>query len=242
MTAVRPPLEPIDGRFISLQPLRIDRLVELHAAIGHPLVFAGGYGGGPGAYRADAADFAVWARGYLRFGAERAGARPGSRRRVLDSSAADANVFAVRLHGGAHDGVLVGTTTLGDLDVERESAHIGWSAFDPRVWGSQVNVEAKLLLLNSAFEHGFGRVKIQADAMNTRSRRAIERLGARYEGTVRRERQRPDGSWRDTVLYSILAEEWPEVRDGLHDRLARFTGPVEFRSAEAMQALQALRA
>lgn len=237
MTAVRPPLEPIPGRFISLQPLRTDRLVELHAAIGHPLVFAGGYGGGPAAYRANAADFAAWARGYLRFGAEpRAGARLGSRRRVIDSSATDANVFAVRLHGGAHDGVLVGTTTLGDIDVERESAHLGWSAFDPRVWGSQVNAEAKLLLLNSAFEHGFGRVKIQADAMNTRSRRAIERLGARYEGTVRRERRRPDGSWRDTVLYSILAEEWPEVQAGLHDRLARFTGPVEFRSAEALHA------
>ncbi|RZU63831.1 RimJ/RimL family protein N-acetyltransferase [Microterricola gilva] len=241
MTAVRPPLEPIHGRFISLQPLRTDQLVALHGAIGHPLVFAGGYGGGPAAYRADAAEFAAWARGYLRFGAEprqgvRTGVRLGSRRRAIDSSGGDANVFAVRLHGGAHDGVLVGTTTLGDIDVERESAHIGWSAFDPRVWGSQVNAEAKLLLLNSAFEHGFGRVKIQADVMNTRSRAAIERLGARYEGTVRRERRRPDGSWRDTVLYSILAEEWPEVRDGLHERLSRFAGPVEFRSAEALLA------
>lgn len=241
MTAVRPPLEPIQGRFISMQPLRTDQLIALHAAIGHPLVFAGGYGGGPAAYRADAADFATWARGYLRFGPEpqqgvRTGVRPGSRRRVIDSAAGDANVFAVRLHGGAHDGVLVGTTTLGDIDVERESAHIGWSAFDPRVWGSQVNAEAKLLLLSSAFEHGFGRVKIQADAMNTRSRAAIERLGARYEGTVRRERRRPDGSWRDTVLYSILAEEWPDVRARLHDRLSRFAGPVEFRAAEPLHA------
>ena len=236
MTAVRPPLAPLDGRFITLQPLLLDQLAELHSAIGHREVFAGGYGVGPAGFRADAQEFEQWARGYLQFGAAALAAASGtngSERKGAgtDSASNNANVYGVRLRGGAHDGLLIGTSTLGDIDVERESAHIGWTAYDPRVWGSQVNAEAKLLLFSSAFENGFGRVKIQADAVNARSRAAIERLGARYEGIVRRERQRPDGTWRDTVFYSVLAEEWPDVQSGLRERLERFSSPVQLRGA-----------
>ncbi|MFC6356087.1 GNAT family N-acetyltransferase [Luethyella okanaganae] len=211
MTAVRPELAPIAGRFIRLEPLTVEFLPELHAAIGHPLVFAGGYGGGPAGYRAEVGEFVTWAKGYLQLGA--------------------GNVYGVRLLGGPHDGELVGTSTLGDIDLARASAHIGWTAYDPRVWGSAVNAEAKLLLLSLAFDHGFGRIKIQADAANARSRSAIERLGAVYEGTIRRERPRADGSWRDTAVYSILAEEWPGVRAGLLERLERYTEPVAYRAA-----------
>lgn len=218
MTAVRPPLVTLVGRFVALTPLRVDELVELHAAIGHPVTFAGGYGGGPAGYRADPAEFAEWARSYLPFGSSIPDAG--------DSSANNCNVYAVRLQGGAHDGLIVGTTTLGDFDLFNESAHIGWTAYDQRVWGSPVNAEAKMLLLGSAFEHGLGRVKLQADAMNTRSRAAIERLGAQYEGTLRRERRRADDTWRDTAYYSILADEWPAVRRGLQERLARHSEPV----------------
>lgn len=235
MTAVRPALAPLEGRFITLKPLTIGQLPALHAAIGHREVFAGGYGGGPGGYRADAQEFAEWARTYLQFGAPAlAAATEGDASRV-DSSTNDANVYGVYLRGGANDGVLVGTSTLGEIDVQRESAHLGWTAYDPRVWGSQVNAEAKYLLFTSAFESGLGRVKLQADAMNARSCAAIERFGARYEGTLRRERQRPDGSWRDTVLYSVLAEEWPQVRAGLAERLDRFTAPVQLRGALASE-------
>lgn len=233
MTVVRPPLAPLEGRFITLQPLLLDQLAELHSAIGHREVFAGGYGGGPAGYRADAQEFELWARGYLQFGAAALAAASASAGAGIDSASSNANVYGVRLRGGAHDGLLVGTSTLGDIDVERESAHIGWTAYDPRVWGSQVNAEAKLLLFSSAFENGFGRIKIQADAVNARSRAAIERLGARYEGIVRRERQRPDGTWRDTVFYSVLADEWPAVQAGLRERLDRFSSPVQLRGAAA---------
>ena len=99
---------------------------------------------------------------------------------------------------------------------------IGFTAYDPRVWGSAVNAEAKLLLLGHAFEAlGAGRVQLKTDVRNERSQRAIARLGARHEGTLRRYQRRSDETIRDTVLFSILSEEWPGVREGLNDRLGR---------------------
>lgn len=75
--------------------------------------------------------------------------------------------------GGPRDGELIGASTLTDFDPDREATRIGRTAYDPRVWGTAVNAEAKLLLPGLAFDHGFGRVMIQADAVNTRPRAAI---------------------------------------------------------------------
>ena len=66
---------------------------------------------------------------------------------------------------------------------------------------------------------GFGRVKIQTDALNTRSQAAIAKLGARREGVLRRDMKREDGSFRDTVVFSVLVDEWPTVEAGLERRL-----------------------
>jgi N-acetyltransferase len=213
MPASRPVPQVIDGRFVRLEPLLDNQLGELHAAIGHPEVFAGGYGGGPAGYRERVEDFVPWARDYFAWAT---------------------NIpFAIRVRGGELDGTLVGTTTLGDFDLVREHAHIGWTAYDPRVWGSQVNAEAKLLLLSLAFDSGFGRVKIQTDVLNSRSRAAVSGIGATFEGIVRRDVQRADGSWRDTALFSIVIDEWPGVRAGLEARLARWDAPVQFRDRPA---------
>ena len=134
---------------------------------------------------------------------------------------------------GPDEGKLIGTSTLGDFDERTEFAHIGWTAWDPILWGTAVNPEAKLLMMAEAFEHGFGRVQLQADERNARSRAAIAKLGAQFEGVLRRERPRADGSWRNTAVYSVLIEEWPVVRAGLEARLAAFadttlslSGPV----------------
>jgi RimJ/RimL family protein N-acetyltransferase len=89
---------------------------------------------------------------------------------------------------------------------------------------SPINTEAKLLLLTHAFETwGVNRVAICTDALNERSRRAIERIGATFEGILRRHRASTGhatqpGSARDTAAYSIIAEEWPAVRAGLIER------------------------
>ena len=118
-------------------------------------------------------------------------------------------------------GTLVGTSSLGDFDTSRESAHLGWTLYDPRVWSTYVNPEAKLLLLTHAFETlGYGRVKIQTDMLNTRSQAAIAKLGAVREGVLRREVPREDGTWRDTVVFAITIDDWPTVKAGLEARTA----------------------
>jgi RimJ/RimL family protein N-acetyltransferase len=89
------------------------------------------------------------------------------------------------------------------------------------VWATAVNPDVKLLLLGHAFATlRAGRVQLKTDVRNVRSQQAIARLGARYEATLRRYQRRADGTVRDTVLFSITAEEWPAVRDRLHDRVA----------------------
>lgn len=195
MTATIPAPRVLEGRHVRLEPLTPADLPELFAAIGTPEVFASGYGGGPAGYRDTEAGFVEFGRSYYDWDR--------------------GNVYGVRLP----DGELVGTSTLGDFDEAREHAHIGWTAYAPRVWGTAVNPETKLLLLTEAFESGFGRVKLQADAINDRSRAAILKLGAVFEGVLRRDVRRADGSWRDSAVYSILIDEWPAVRAGLLARI-----------------------
>ena len=211
VTATRPRLAPLVGLFIRLDPLTESDLPELFAAICHPIVFSKGYGGGLAHPPATEADFVEWAKGHYRF---------------------DTGIpYAVRLVGGPHAGEMVGTTTLGDFDTRLEAAHIGWTAYDPRVWGTAVNAEAKLLLLGLAFEQGFGRVKIQTDVLNTRSRAAIAGIGATFEGVLRRHMPREDGTWRDTAVHSVIVDDWPQVRKTLEERLARYDGrPVLYRT------------
>jgi N-acetyltransferase len=209
VTATRPADEPLVGRFIRLTPFVHGDISALSRAIRHPEVFAGGYGGGPAGLPADEAAFDAFARGYYAGGPA-------------------AMPWTVRLEGGPDHGTVVGATKLGDLDLPTESAHIGWTAYDPRVWGTAVNPEAKLLLLALAFEHGFGRVKLQADSRNARSRAAILKLGAQFEGIARREKPRADGSWRDSAVYSVIIDDWPAVRARLEARLAAWGDqPVE---------------
>jgi RimJ/RimL family protein N-acetyltransferase len=117
-------------------------------------------------------------------------------------------------------GTVVGSSSLGDVDTDREHVHLGWTMYGSRWWGTPVNPEAKFLLLAHAFETcGFGRVKIQTDVVNARSRAAILKLGATFEGITRRDVRRADGSWRDSAVHSILVDEWPRVRAGLLERL-----------------------
>jgi RimJ/RimL family protein N-acetyltransferase len=128
---------------------------------------------------------------------------------------------------GLPPGTVVGTSSYLDVSVADARLEIGSTAYDERVWGTAVNPEAKLLLLTHAFDVlGAGRVQLKTDVRNRRSQRAIARLGARYEATLRRYQRRSDDTVRDTILFSILAEEWPGVRAGLNDRLSALTAPA----------------
>lgn len=110
----------------------------------------------------------------------------------------------------------VGSTSYLDVDVALGGLEIGWTWYAPSVWRTGVNPACKLLLLGHAFDVlGAERVLLKTDALNERSRGAIGRLGAQYDGTLRHHRRRPDGSVRDTAFFSILTAEWPGVREGL---------------------------
>ena len=119
-------------------------------------------------------------------------------------------------------GRAVGSTRFGDIAPEHGRVEIGWTWLAPSAQRTAINTEAKLLQLRHAFDDlGATRVTLKTDARNERSQRAIERLGAVREGVLRHHLRMPDGFLRDTVYYSILAEEWPGVRARLEERLAR---------------------
>lgn len=119
------------------------------------------------------------------------------------------------------EGRAIGWTTYMDIATADERLEIGWTWYGRAYWRSAVNTEAKLLLLAHAFDElGMGRVQLKTDHLNFRSQAAIARLGAQREGVLRRHRRRPDGTWRDTVYFSILVSEWPAVRERLTARLA----------------------
>ncbi|THG29542.1 GNAT family N-acetyltransferase [Naasia lichenicola] len=206
MTAVQPDPQVLEGRFIRLVPQTKEMLPELFDVLGSEVVFQGGWGGGPAGYTTTREQFVEFGEQYFAW---------------------DTGIpFAVQIIGGPDDGRIVGTTTLGDFEPAVEHAHIGWTAYAPSVWGTAVNPEAKLLLLGLAFDSGFGRVKIQADVRNTRSRAAIAGLGATFEGIARRDRQRADGTWRDSAVFSVIVDDWPRVKAGLEERVARHSEPV----------------
>jgi N-acetyltransferase len=118
------------------------------------------------------------------------------------------------------DGRIVGTTSFLEVSPADARLEIGFTVYAPEVWATRVNPACKYLLMAWAFDHGFGRVQLKTDIRNARSQQAIARLGARYEGVLRRYQRRQDESVRDTVVFSVTAEDWPAVRAGLLDRLA----------------------
>lgn len=203
MVASTLPYTALTGHGVRLEPYEPAHLAGLTAALGRPEVFAGGWGGGPAGARAGDA-FADWLPTYLPI--ERAQVYV-----VRDIAAPDA------------EPAIIGTTTILDLAPATESAHIGYTAYTPGVWGTHVNPACKLLLLSHLFDHGYGRVKLQADVRNVRSRAGIEKLGAQFEGIARRDAPRADGSWRDGAVYAITIDDWPAVRASLERRLAAGT-------------------
>ena len=124
--------------------------------------------------------------------------------------------------GGLAAGSVVGVSCYLDVSAADARLEVGATTYAPAVWGTRVNPETKLLLLSLAFDSlGAGRVQLQTDVRNARSQAAIARLGARYEGLLRRHKRRADGTVRDTALFSITAEDWPGVRERLRQRLER---------------------
>ncbi|MGX6602601.1 bifunctional pyridoxamine 5'-phosphate oxidase family protein/GNAT family N-acetyltransferase [Micromonosporaceae bacterium Da 78-11] len=124
-------------------------------------------------------------------------------------------------------GTVIGMTSYHDIDADRRALGIGHTLVGRKWWRTGVNTEAKLLLLEHAFEVlDAERVFWYTDIRNDRSQQAIARLGASRDGVIRRHRLRPDGTWRDTVLFAMTADEWPAAARRLREKLAAGGSPT----------------
>ena len=207
-----PSAGPLAGRWVRLDLLGEPDLDEMYPILADPAVYGHGYvmHHRPGSV----ADARGLARSVFLAHQGAADGRGGGR-----------TAYAIRLIQDGDlgpAGTLVGTTALSEADLHNESIHIGSTLYGSRWWGTQVNPEAKLLLMAHCFEDcRYGRVKIQTDTRNARSQAAIEKLGAQREGIMRRHMKREDGTFRDSVIYSVLIGEWPGVKARLTARLVR---------------------
>lgn len=119
-------------------------------------------------------------------------------------------------------GQVVGMTTYMNIDAQSPRLEIGSTWYAARVQRTPLNTEAKLLLLSHAFDRlDCLAVEFRTHFLNHQSRRAIERLGAKLDGILRQHMRMPDGSLRDTCVYSIIASEWPTIRSGLNWKLKK---------------------
>jgi RimJ/RimL family protein N-acetyltransferase len=140
-------------------------------------------------------------------------------KRVADRDSGAAHHFAV-----LREGRCVGITAFLKIDRANTSLEIGLTYYAPEARGGPVNPSAKRLLMGEAFDAGFCRVQFHVDEINARSRAAVLKLGATFEGIQRWERIIWTGRRRSTAVYSIIAPEWPGVCEALDQRLAAF-GP-----------------
>lgn len=202
--------EPLVGRWVRLDLLSEADIDEMYPILSDPAVYAQGYV----MHRRPASldDARDLARSVFLASQGEADGQGGGR-----------TTYAIRLVRGGDlgpAGTLAGTSSLSEADLRNESIHLGSTLYGSRWWGTQVNPESKLLLMTHCFDDcGYGRVKIQTDVLNTRSQAAIAKLGAQREGVIRRHIKREDGTFRDSVVYSVLKDEWPQVKAGLAARL-----------------------
>jgi Acetyltransferases, including N-acetylases of ribosomal proteins len=118
-------------------------------------------------------------------------------------------------------GRIIGTTRLLDIHPDDKKVEIGVTWIASEYWGTGINIECKQLLLTFCFDTlGVGRVQFRAKADNARSRRALEKIGATFEGILRKDKIEPNGKPRDTAFYSIVSDEWPSVKTLLASRLS----------------------
>ena len=185
----------LEGRFVRLEPLRMEHAAGLLAPASNPEL-----------WRwfptdlADPAEMRKWVGAAVE--AERAGAE---------------YAFCVI---SRDSGEPIGSTRFLDVDSANRSVEIGWTWYGRSAWGSRVNPESKLLLLAHAFETWRAhRVYLKTDSLNERSRAAIEGIGGKFEGILRKHRIRRDGTFRDSAYYSILDDEWPLSKALLERRL-----------------------
>ena len=120
-------------------------------------------------------------------------------------------------------GQVIGSTSYHDILPNAKRLEIGYTWYAKSYWRTHVNTACKLMLLTHAFETlGYQTVGWRTDIDNIQSQQAIERLGAKKDGVIRGNRVRRNGVIADTVMYSMSADEWPEAKAKLEDKLTRY--------------------
>jgi RimJ/RimL family protein N-acetyltransferase len=138
-------------------------------------------------------------------------------RALSDRDAGRAHPFTVLTSDGAR---ILGTTRLTDIHHHHRNAELGYTWFHSDVVGTAVNSESKLMLFRFAFETlALIRIEIHADTRNKRSQSAIRAVGGSYEGVLRRHQVSKDGFIRDTMVFSVVDNDWAKVRKHLIERL-----------------------
>ena len=160
-------------------------------------------------------DEALWE---LTFGQNPFGSEVDAKAWFADADATlDQLAFAIIDKG---TGLAIGSTRYADIQPQHRKLEIGWTFIARRYWRTYVNSECKYLLFRYAFETwGANRIQLKGEAINLRSRAAMERIGATFEGTMRAFRVHPTGAIRDTSFYSIIAPEWPAVKAQLEEHM-----------------------
>ena len=137
----------------------------------------------------------------------------------VQAALADAQACAFAVWDKASERI-VGTTRIYQIEPQHRRALIGYTWYAQSVQGTRINPACKLLLMTHLFEDKEAiAVELRTHIANQRSRAAMARMGAKLDGILRSHQIMPDGSLRDTVVYSIVANEWPQVREGLRARL-----------------------
>ncbi len=183
------------GRFVALEPLEPHHHAGLLAAAADPGIFA-----------------------HMPFDMSRGFEQP-LQDIVRENVRGGMITYAVRRLA---DDAIIGSTSYLNIAPEHAKAEIGSTWYTAQAQASAVNPEAKLLLLDRAFARGWKRIEFTTDSRNARSRAALRKLGAMEEGTLRGHMWVPQGYFRDSVYFSILAGEWPAVKARLEARLAAF--------------------
>jgi RimJ/RimL family protein N-acetyltransferase len=192
-------VEPVvlEGRLVRLEPLSIDHLPALAEVAFSPAIWEW-----MPMYVTSEADLRLWIE------------------QALDQAAVARALPWITWSKGS--GRIIGSTRYMDIDVHNRGLEIGGTWLAPAYQRSGINVEAKYLQLRHAFEAlGAVRVSFKTHHNNLQSQTAIAALGAKPEGVFRNHMIMPDGSFRHSVWYSIIQEEWPEVKAGLEARMAR---------------------
>ncbi len=187
---------PLVGQELRLSPMSLAHVAELHTAFGDRDLWTW-----QGRQPESLAQTRMWVESALSQASQSCGEAP----------------FVIH----TLEGQLAGTTRYLDIRLSDSAVEIGWTMVFAPFRRTRLNTAAKYLLLGRAFdETGCGRVQLKTDALNLRSRAAIERIGAKFEGILRCHKRRANGTLRDTAFFSITYHEWPGVKKRLESFLS----------------------